>query len=66
MTWNPNMEDAPSLREIARKSGVGHATVSRIYRGKDFTVSTAKKLLPYMSQCPCCGHPLPAPPQIKE
>jgi len=44
-----------SDRQIARISGVSHATISRMKSGKDYTMSVAKKLLPFMKSCPCCG-----------
>jgi uncharacterized protein YerC len=44
-----------SVRAIAKKTGVGHSTISRINRGYDFTVETAKKLLKEIEACPCCG-----------
>lgn len=49
---------APSLREIERETGVPLSTLSRINRGEDFMISTAKKILPLLDACPCCGKPV--------
>lgn len=71
MTEKPNEEDvnerfvlkpvkvekeSTSLRAIGRVSGVGHATISRFLSGKDIKLSVAKKLLPHLDKCPCCGN----------
>lgn len=48
---------AETARSIARDTGIGHSTISRIMNGEDFRVSTAKKLLPHLLECPCCGTP---------
>lgn len=45
----------PSTRQIAKETGVGHATVARFIKGDDVKVTTAKALLPYLKECPCCG-----------
>lgn len=44
-----------SVRAIAKLTGVSPATASRIQNGADYNLSTAQKLLPVLSQCPCCG-----------
>jgi transcriptional regulator with XRE-family HTH domain len=44
-----------SLRDFASLSGVGHATLSRIQNGHDYKMSIAKKILPFLDKCPCCG-----------
>lgn len=50
--------DQMGVRELARAAGVSPATVSRIKRGEEPDMATAKKLLPFMNDCPCCGQKL--------
>lgn len=47
-----------SVRDIADKIGIGHATVHRALHGKPMTLATAKALLAVLSECPCCGRPV--------
>lgn len=49
-----------SLRDVAAKIGIGHATLHRVIQGKPMTLDTAKALLAIMPECPCCGKPVDA------
>lgn len=41
---------------LARLSGVSSTTVRRAKKGDwRMQLSSAKKLLPFMNKCPCCG-----------
>ena len=47
-----------SCREIEAHTGVSKATISRFLNsGHDISLSTAKKLLPVLQNCPCCDQP---------
>ncbi|MGB1214765.1 MAG: hypothetical protein ACPG4X_15475 [Pikeienuella sp.] len=53
--------DDLSCRDIEEITGVSKATVSRFLNsGHDIQLSTARKLLPVLSACPCCND-TPAP-----
>lgn len=51
--------DAMGARELARAAGISPATASRVKRGDVPDMATAKKLLPYLGRCPCCGQETP-------
>lgn len=44
-----------SVRDIGRVAGVSSATVQRFKSGNDVMLSVARKLLPVVNDCPCCG-----------
>lgn len=44
-----------SARELAEASGVPAATAHRFKTGKTVTMEVAKKMLPFITTCPCCG-----------
>lgn len=57
--------DAMGVREFARAIGMSPATAQRVKAG-DFSklnMTTAKKVLPFLNECPCCGKTLRRKPQ---
>jgi hypothetical protein len=48
--------------EFARLVGVSPTTVMRFREGKELDLKNAKKFLPYLSHCLCCGQKLQAKP----
>lgn len=50
--------DQMGVRELAREAGISPTTATRVKRGEAPDMATAKKLLPFMNSCPCCGRKL--------
>ena len=50
--------DRMGVRELARAACISPTTATRIKRGEAPDMGTAKKLLPFLNECPCCGQPL--------
>lgn len=50
--------DRMGVRELARASGVSPTTAMRAKHGETLDMETIKKLLPFLSKCPCCNQPL--------
>ena len=55
-----------SIRSLARKVGISPTTVIRFRRGEEMDMPTARKLLPFVDTCPCCGKPTSLKGQIHE
>ena len=47
--------DKLSVRAFARLVGTSPTTIIRYRRGEELDMPTARKILPYMDKCPCCG-----------
>ena len=50
--------DRMGVRELARQAGISPTTATRVKRGETPDMATAKKLLPFLNDCPCCGRKL--------
>ena len=46
------------IRELGRAAGVSPTTALRAKRGEVLSKEVMKKMIPFMSECPCCGQPL--------
>ena len=50
------------VRELARAAGIAPSTASRVKQGQTdrLDMVTAKAVLPFLSECPCCGGAIPS------
>ena len=55
----PKLATEMGVREFARAACISPTTATRIKRGDGGTnLSNLRKVLPYLSECPCCGKPV--------
>ncbi len=48
-----------SVRDFAQAVGISPATAHRIKSGSyNYSLQIAKKVFPFMENCPCCGAPV--------